>query len=250
MPWMDLTHSSPRRILRSLQDSSAPLCAYRICLGEPSHVPQVFNWNAHSLRAHCYSQDIDPSSSRPATSSADSKDWEIYRDTDYAGNAEIQNKRRSQLGELQMLNGAPVEWCSKVSSVAFAHPDIGDAHSDTSSAASEIYGAANTASNMCHTSYVADEVGIDFPKPATLQTDNKAALAFTAATCQHNKLKHIDARQGWVTALRDKGILIPKRVPTRDNLADIFTKILPRGEFTGLRYQILFPLPPQFKKSF
>ncbi len=149
-----------------------------------------------------------------------------------------------------MLNGAPVEWCSKVSSVAFAHPDIGETHADTSSAASEIYGAANAASNMCYTSYVADEVGIDFPKPATLQMDNQAALAVTAATCQHSKLKHIDVRQGWVRVLRDKGILIPKHVPTKDNLADIFTKLLPRGEFTRLRDQILFPLPPQFKKSF
>ena len=49
---------------------------------------------------------------------------------DHAGNAEIQNKRRSQNGYVAMSGGdesslgAPVLWASKVTSVAFAHPEI------------------------------------------------------------------------------------------------------------------------------
>ena len=61
--------------------------------------------------------------------------WEFYCDSDFARNGEEQNKRRSQNGFIATLNGAPVLWGSKVSSVAFAHQDIGEAHADISSGA-------------------------------------------------------------------------------------------------------------------
>ena len=66
-------------------------------------------------------------------------DWEFYCDSDFAGNNEPQNKRRSQNGYIAISGGAPVYWASKVSSVAFAHPDIGEAHVDVSSGAAEVY---------------------------------------------------------------------------------------------------------------
>ena len=62
--------------------------------------------------------------------------WKFYSDSDFAGNSEEQNNRRSQNGFVALLNGAPVLWGSKVSSVAFAHPDIGEAHPDISSGSS------------------------------------------------------------------------------------------------------------------
>ena len=50
-----------------------------------------------------------------------------------------------------------------------------------------------------------------------------------------SKLKHIDVRQEWAKTLRDKNILCPVHVDTNDNLADLFTKILPKGDFQRLR---------------
>jgi hypothetical protein len=132
--------------------------------------------------------------------------WEFYCDSDFAGNAEIQNKRRSQNGYVAMLNGAPVLWGSKVSSVAFAHPLIGEAHADISSGAAEVYAAANATFEFLHLSYVADEMGIKFPLPFTLQMDNTAAQAFANNTALKTKLKHIDVRQEWVRMLRNKDI--------------------------------------------
>jgi len=58
-----------------------------------------------------------------------------------------------------MLNGVPVYWSSKVSSVAFVSADIGEAHADTSSAATEVYCAGNATKDLLHLSYVADEIG-------------------------------------------------------------------------------------------
>ena len=100
---------------------------------------------------------------------------------------------------------------------------------------------------MLHFSYCIEEMGIaesaSFPKPMTLLMDNAAAEIFTNATAFRTKLKHIDVRQQWVRVLRDKSIIIPKHVPSLDNLADLFTKILGCDDFIRLRDQMMIPLP-------
>jgi hypothetical protein len=139
-----------------------------------------------------------------------------------------------------MRNGAPVLWGSKVSSVAFAHPLIGEAHADISSGAAEVYAAANATFEFLHLSYVADEMGIKFPLPFTLQMDNTAAQAFANNTALKTKLKHIDVRQEWVRMLRNKDIIKPIHVDTKDNLADLFTKILPKNDFIRMRNKMMY----------
>ena len=146
---------------------------------------------------------------------------------------------RSQNGFIATCDGAPVLYGSKVSSVAFAHPDIGESHADVSSGANEIYAAGNATHECLHLSYIADEMGIDFPKPIPLQMDNTTAESFAKNNAKKTKLKHIDAHQEWVKVLRDKSILVPVHVPTKRNLADIFTKILTVPEFTRLRNMIM-----------
>ena len=165
--------------------------------------------------------------------------WEFYSDSDFAGNSETQNKRRSQSGFIATLNGAPVLWGSKVSSVAFAHPNIEESHADISSGAAEVYAAGNATFEFLHLSYTAEEMGIPFPKPMVMQVDNKAAIAFSDNTAFKSKLKHIDVRQEWVQTLRDKSIIQTEHVKSEDNLADLFTKILSTHIFTKLRDRIM-----------
>ena len=131
----------------------------------------------------------------------------------------------------------PVDLASKVSSVAFAHPDIGEAHAEISSGAAGIYAAANATYNILALSHLTDEMhtGIPFPKPIELQMDNSTAEVFANDTAHKTKLKHIDVRQKWVQTLRDKSILRPVHVDTKDNAADLFTKILGKQDFIRLR---------------
>ena len=82
-------------------------------------------------------------------------------------------------------------------------------------------------------------MGIKFPKPFKLQMDNDAARSFANDTVFKSKLKHIDNRQEWVKILRDKEICTPVRVDSRDNLADIFTKILTVEVFERLRDHLM-----------
>ena len=166
--------------------------------------------------------------------------WEFYCDPDFVGNIEAQNKRRSQNGYIALLNGATVYWVSKVASVAFACEDIGESHADVSSGAAEVYCAGNATMDFLHLSYVAAEMNIPFPKPFRLKMDNAAAQCFAEDSCFKSELKHIDCRQEWVKILRDRDICIPVHVDTRDNLADIFTKILPVQVFERFRNRLMF----------
>jgi hypothetical protein len=139
-----------------------------------------------------------------------------------------------------LQGSAPVLWGSKVSSVAFAHPDIGEAHADISSGAAEVYAAANATFEFLHLSYIVSEMhNIDFPKPITLEMDNSTAECFANNSAFKSRLKHIDTRQHWVKVLRDKNILIPQHIDTKDNLADFFTKVLSKDTFQTLFYQLM-----------
>ena len=62
-----------------------------------------------------------------------------------------------------------------------------------------------------------------FPAPYQLEYDNDAAGKFIMGESMNTKLKHIDIRQKWVQRLRDKSVIIPKKVDTKKNLADLFT---------------------------
>jgi histone deacetylase 1/2 len=116
-----------------------------------------------------------------------------------------------------------------------------------SSGAAEVYAAGNATQEMLELSYAASDIGIDFPQPAILKMDNAAAEAFANNSCFKSKLKHIDCRQQWVRTLRDKLIVIPQHVPTIDNLADLFTKILPTPTFIRLRNRMMKQLPDTIK---
>ena len=189
------------------------------------------------IAAPMHQQDRDP---MKPTIPDDSLGWEFFCDSDFAGNCEEQNKRRSQSGFIALLNGAPVLWGSKVSSVCFAHPDIGEAHADISSGAAGVYAAGKATFEFLHLSYTADEMVIPFPKPFTLQIDNKAAIAFADNSAFKSKLKHIDVRQEWVQTLRNHSIINPVYVPSEENLADIFTKILDAATCIRLRDRMMF----------
>jgi hypothetical protein len=171
--------------------------------------------------------------------------WKFYSDSDFAGNSEVQNKRRSQNGWICMLGDAVITYGSNVSGVAFANADIGESHADISSGAAEIYAAANATYEMLQLSYIADELGIPFPKPMLLQVDNTTAEIFANDTAFRSRLKHIDARQEWVKTLRDHDLVKVIHVSTNDNLADIMTKILPVATFIRLRNLMMFEVPSQ-----
>ena len=188
--------------------------------------------------------------------------WRHYSDSDHAGNSEVGNRRRSQLGFVSMLGRVPICWGSKVSSVTFdcpavkvadaslpsysgavrtptgdpcCHPNVGGLHADVSVAAAEIYAASVALSEILHLSYVHSEMGEEFDLPINIEVDNATAIAFSQGTARRSKLKHIDVRQQWVQELRDRQVCRLIKVSSEQNLSDIFTKILEPARFEYLR---------------
>ena len=184
-------------------------------------------------------------------------EWSFYSDSDMAGNPEIVCKRRSQLGYIGLVGEAPIVWSSKCTTVQFAahnvpagfawgrpvvaHPDIADNHADVSSAAAEIYAMGTATMDILALSYVCSEAGILFPRTFVLQVDNAAAQAFASQTTYSGKsrLRHVDARQEWVQALRDSNLIKAVHVDTTANLSDLFTKALDLATFIRFRKQLM-----------
>ena len=118
-------------------------------------------------------------------------EWEFFSDSDHAGNAELQNKRRSQLGYIALRGRCPIAFGSKASGVTFGaqsvsaetvpvcHPAVRELHADVSSAAAKIYAASVALSEMCYLSYISDEMGMPIGLPFELQVDNSTCLAFS-----------------------------------------------------------------------
>ena len=189
------------------------------------------------------------------------KGWSHYSDSDHAGNAEVGNRRRSQLGYVTVYGTAPIGWGSKVSSVSFegwahesqpsrgrnthpcstpvCHGSMSDMHADVSSGAAEIYAASVALSETLHMSYIMSELGMQMHMPLKIMVDNAAAIAFSKGHVRRSKLKHIDVRQAWVEAVRDSQVCVLDKVGTADNLADFFTKILDYTRFEDLRSRMM-----------
>ena len=109
--------------------------------------------STYCISAQIYADDVDIMATLDKLA-LDADEWSFMVDSDHAGNAEVQNKRRSQNGLIIKVNEAPVMCVSKASSVAFASPLIGEAHADMSSAAVEIFSVGNATLDIMAVSYV------------------------------------------------------------------------------------------------
>ena len=213
---------------------------------------------------------------QPAGKGLHPDEWEFSCDSDQSGNTEENNNRRSQMGLLARLGSAPIVWGSKASAVHFDEPqtmnpearavvdlvaggtpvcnaDMTDLHPDMSSAAAEIYASSIALAEFLHITYVNEEMGFGRIKPINILVDNSTAIAFAKCASKRSKLRHIDCRQRWVQALRDRTICDLVKVGTDDNLSDIFTKILGPNKFESLRDRMMvacnMPTPEELKAA-
>ncbi|GKE93729.1 hypothetical protein Tco_1574824, partial [Tanacetum coccineum] len=71
-------------------------------------------------------------------------------------------------------------------------------------------------------------------KHIPLYCDNKSAIALCCNNVQHSRAKHIDVRYHFIKEQVENGIVELYFVRTEYQLADIFTKPLPRERFNFL----------------
>ena len=189
----------------------------------------------------------------------DGTTWRFYLDSDQSSSKDAVAKAKSQLSYMGVLGTAPILFGSKSISVKFGepdydslgakhhglhmpvcHPKMQELHADVSGAAAEIYAASVALNEILHLAYISDELGYEFPCPIPLEVDNASAIAFSKGMTKRSKLRHIDARQAWVEALRDQTIVELVKVDTKSNIADLDSKLLDQVTFERLRECIMF----------
>nr|GEV86485.1 copia protein [Tanacetum cinerariifolium] len=139
-----------------------------------------------------------------------------YADADHAG---CQDTRRSTSGSAQFLGDKLVSWSSK--------KQKSTAISTTKAKYIAMSGCC--AQILWMRSQLID-YGFDFNK-IPLYCDNRSAIALCCNNVQHSRSKHIDIRHHFIREQVERGVVELYFVTTDYQLADIFTKSLPRQRF-------------------
>ena len=137
-----------------------------------------------------------------------------FVDADYGG---CKDTRRSTSGYVFLMAGGPVTWSSKRQATVAL-----------STVEAEYVAMSRCAQQMVWMHSWLSEVKVDYATPGLIKGDNRGAIALTKNTKDHGKVKHIDIRHHYIRELLQSGIITTEQVPSADNLADLFTKPLPR----------------------
>ena len=79
--------------------------------------------------------------------------------------------------------------------------------------------------------FINEVTGISI-KPLTILGDNQGLLALARDNKYHSRTKHIDLQYHFICEAVDDAKIKLEYVPTEDNIADIFTKLLAKPKFT------------------
>ena len=137
-----------------------------------------------------------------------------YVDADYGG---CRDTRRSTSGYVFLMAGGAVTWSSKRQATVAL-----------STVEAEYVAMSRCAQQMLWMHSWLDEASIDYSLPGIIKGDNRGAIALTKNTKDHGKVKHIDIRHHYIRELLESGNIVMEQVSSADNLADLFTKPLPR----------------------
>nr|GEV67357.1 retrotransposon protein, putative, unclassified [Tanacetum cinerariifolium] len=139
-----------------------------------------------------------------------------YADADHAG---CQDTRRSTSESAQFLGDKLVSWSSKKQKSTVI----------STTEAEYIAMSRCCAQILWMRSHLTD-YGFDFNK-IPLYCDNRSAIALCCNNIQHSKSKHIDIRHYFIREKVERGVVELYFMTTDYQLADIFTKALPRQRF-------------------
>nr|GEZ42562.1 copia protein [Tanacetum cinerariifolium] len=136
-----------------------------------------------------------------------------YADADHAG---CQDTRRSTSGSAQFLGDKLVSWSSKKQQ-----------STAISTTEAEYIATSGCCTKILWMRSQLTDYGFDFNK-IPLYCDNHSAIALCCNNVQHSRSKHIDIHHHFIREQVEKGVIELYFVSTDYQLADIFTKALPR----------------------
>jgi len=138
---------------------------------------------------------------------------QAFVDADWAS----QPHRHSISGYVVLLHGSPVAWSARKQSLIAL-----------STAEAEYITLTSVAREVLYIQALLDELYEPIKAATIVHCDNQGAIALASNNKYHARTKHIDIRYHFVRALIQNQDLVLQYVPMDENLADAFTKPLPR----------------------
>ena len=150
----------------------------------------------------------------------------LFVDADYAG---CKITRRSTSGMVILMNGGPISWSSKLQKITAQ-----------SSAESEIYAVCEAVKEAIHIKLLCEETGIrELNRPMAVYEDNSACIALGHSLKSSKSAKHYQVRLHFLREHIQNGTIEFEKIDTKEQLADGFTKALPREPFERFRDKML-----------
>ncbi|GJU62393.1 retrovirus-related pol polyprotein from transposon TNT 1-94 [Tanacetum coccineum] len=142
-----------------------------------------------------------------------------FADADYAG---CHDTRRSTSGSAQFLGHRLVSWSSKKQK-----------STAISTTEAEYIALSGCCAQILWMRSQLSDYGFAFNK-IPMYCDNQSAIALCCNSVQHSRSKHIDIRHHFIKEQVERKVVELYFVETKYQLADIFTKALPRERFATL----------------
>ena len=114
-----------------------------------------------------------------------------------------------------------------------------------SSIEAEYRAMASTTAKLAWLSFILRGLGIPLPCPPILHCDNLSALYMTVNLVFHGRTKQIELDYHYVRERVALGALETRFVPSKQQLADIFTKPLSKALFLDLRLKLGLVFDPR-----
>jgi hypothetical protein len=147
-------------------------------------------------------------------------DLEAFVDADWAS----QPHRHSMSGYIVLLNGGPVAWSAR------KQPLIA-----LSMAEAEYIALTSVIRELLYLRLLLRELYDPIPNPIPVFCDNQAAIALASNGKFQSCTKHIDLRYHFIRSHVKNSTFKLFYCPSEDNIADAFTKALPRPRLQKLR---------------
>lgn len=161
---------------------------------------------------------------------SDALTLQAYSDSDWAS---CPDSRRSVTGYVVLLGSSPISWKSK------KQPTI-----SKSSSEAEYRAMSSAAGEITWLVRLLEEFQLDSLKPVQLHCDNLSAIHIAKNPIFHERTKHIEVDCHFTRDKVLEGLIQLTYLPTKYQIADVLTKVLPSTQHNFLLHKLgMFNIP-------